>query len=832
MRRPKLPHFVALVLLVSLPIGALVARAADDPRIRTLQRAADDPGLPGWQRDFYRDRLALARQGRLLSPVVGSRVRATDAVLPVWSRIAETPRRQGQSMIVDTLTDRVIVFGGREVAGFSNDVFVLEPEGDRRWHRVLVPGDGPTPRAGHVAVLDGASRRMLVYGGADIDGSYLADVWSLNLDGAPVWTELSPIGPTPSARANHLAVVDTLNRRVLFYGGTNGGFSPLADLCSLSLDAAPAWETLPQFGTVPTQYTASSLLIDARRQRLALAGTQTINYSTQLLMYFLPLSGSAPAWTTYAPPSLNQPPLYNGYHQFVIDDAADRLLCLCNDYSGFTYSLPLVNAGQWFTTPGVGSMPAFRAGRALAFDAPRRRIFVTGGSNSGASSRTTSDLSMLDAAGLAVWTFVAGEPAPRTGHSLAYDPTHGIVHVFGGLADSLQSGYNLQPSNALWSLSSAADSPAWAPVTATGGPLLPREGAAMVVDPIRDRIVLFGGINNYAATNEVWQRPLSGSTAWTRVAVAGNLPHQRGYAAMTYDPVGDRMLVFGGYDPASGATTPYLADVWSLSLDSAPRWTKLLPSGAGPAPRARAQLVFDPAQGRAYVVGGTVGYSSSPTVRAGEVWRLRLTPAPAWELVTRGISADDSYGNDRTCAAFYDPVTAAIVRVTYHEAGYANESLTLKSLVAPVDTSWTDLVFSGAAPPASTTALGVFDSQARRLVWYGGTSIDESGTWALSFGPAPLGAPPAPPREAGSVVVAPNPVRGPATVRFALPRAGRVTLELLDLAGRRVHASEPFECAAGPSEIPIGDLSRLPAGVYFARLTGAVVRSTRVAVVH
>ena len=79
--------------------------------------------------------------------------------------------------------------------------------------------------------------------------------------------------------------------------------------------------------------------------------------------------------------------------------------------------------------------------------------------------------------------------------------------------------------------------------------------------------------------------------------------------------------------------------------------------------------------------------------------------------------------------------------------------------------------------------------------------------------------------------VTPNPGAGDATLHFTLPRAGHARLEVVDLSGRRVWASEG-DFAAGAQSVRWGgraaDGSPVRAGVYFVRLiTADGVRSGR-----
>lgn len=68
--------------------------------------------------------------------------------------------------------------------------------------------------------------------------------------------------------------------------------------------------------------------------------------------------------------------------------------------------------------------------------------------------------------------------------------------------------------------------------------------------------------------------------------------------------------------------------------------------------------------------------------------------------------------------------------------------------------------------------------------------------------------------------IGPNPLRGPATLRFELAAEADVRLELFDLAGRRLHAATFGHRSAGPQQIglPAVWTEGLAAGMYLARV--------------
>src|SRR5262249_14615126 len=104
-------------------------------------------------------------------------------------------------------------------------------------------------RYGHVAAYDTATRRMIVFGGADtINGAQKNDTVILTnangLGGSPVWQPLSPTGTPPSARYGSAATYDATANRLVVFGGRNGT-TPLNDLWVLDRangsGTPPAW---------------------------------------------------------------------------------------------------------------------------------------------------------------------------------------------------------------------------------------------------------------------------------------------------------------------------------------------------------------------------------------------------------------------------------------------------------------------------------------------------------------------------------------------------------------------------------------------------------------
>jgi hypothetical protein len=99
------------------------------------------------------------------------------------------------------------------------------------------------------------------------------------------------------------------------------------------------------------------------------------------------------------------------------------------------------------------------------------------------------------------------------------------------------------------------------------------------------------------------------------------------------------------------------------------------------------------------------------------------------------------------------------------------------------------------------------------------------GVAAFTFAPPPP--PDPPPTHVAIRAITPNPVRAWASIRFALPSAARVSLEVFDLHGRRVATLLRDEArAAGMHDVPFR-AEGLRAGVYFCWLEAGATHGTR-----
>lgn len=163
----------------------------------------------------------------------------------------------------------------------------------------------------------------------------------------------------------------------------------------------------------------------------------------------------------------------------------------------------------------------------------------------------------------------------------------------------------------------------------------PLVGAAMAYYPTAQMVLLFGGDSKGGPTAFTWAgygfpgSPTPGFFWVNLTGAVGLAPSPRYFAAVTYDPTYDGILLFGGQ--FSGAPGDVLGDTWLFRMVGAtPSWTLLSP-GDHPSPRAGAGFAYDPADGYDVLFGGVDDpnyYNDTWTFSAGVWHELRPTPAP------------------------------------------------------------------------------------------------------------------------------------------------------------------------------------------------------------
>lgn len=801
----------------------------------------------------------------------------------IWAELAP-PRLDGPGAVYGPAHERMLLFGGKylERDSLSNDVWEVSLSASPTWTLIETAGEKPAPRIGHVQLYDSRRNRLLVFGG--VDSVTRNDFWVLDLTtDPPAWEAVLPTGSLPPRAAYRQAVYDSLNDRVLVFGGadslddSNNPIGFTGSVWALPADNPTQWAELTPSGTPPTPRAGASVVYDEPRQRMVLFG----GYDGVPLNDAFELSlDSNPAWAPLG--ATGGPPPARAAATFAHDTPEDRLVLfggLALSKLSDVWELDL-SANQWTELFPIGVAPSFRQEAVGIFDAPRDRMVMFGG-----HSDSTADLSdplwALSLGATPEWTVLGNHhPNARLSAASAVDPTRRVMWLHGGLGNAGQS-----VRSDVWALSFVTED-GWVEPESVGDPIGRRYGHSAIYDGANDRLLFFGGMDVALRRNDVWELTLSGTRVWSELSPLGTPPDARMYHTAVYDDVNKRMVVFGG-ETASGT----MNDVWELSLIGPPVWTELHPAGVPP-PTLRGQSgALDHWGNRLILYGGWDGGLSD------SVYVLSLTGEPVWER----LNPSGTPPEDRQFASMVSIGSRMVITGGDRRAlpsGALDDSWLL-SLYPP---SWRELDVGRDTPPARRSHAAGFDDVSFRLTIFGGLGVrTRSDTWQLIMdqavpalvslvsanaraGRVELTWEVSEPLESATVqrstdgatwvalgsvtqdgsgrlayvdldVIAgarygyrlslpggtmsseawvevpvaanfalrgmtPNPSAGSAAlVAFTLPDASPARLEVMDIAGRQVFAREVGSLGPGQHFVRVSDGESLAPGVYLVRLT-------------
>lgn len=315
----------------------------------------------------------------------------------------------------------------------------------------------------------------------------------------------------------------------------------------------------------------------------------------------------------------------------------------------------------------------------LAFDSVRGRAVLVRTLSDGPT--ITWELDSED------WVRKKGSGPTSNTACAAYDPNRGVVVIFGGW-DGLYLDETWEYDGVSWSQTATAMKPP------------ARNGCGMVYDPDQQRIRLFGGfraIGNLGLA-DTWEYD---GVTWVEVDTR-DTPSLRGGMGVTYDPVRQETIVFGGLNGGQ-----LFGDTW---VYDGRNWRE---RSASPAPSARQfpGLAFDPGLGKAVLFGGNAisGDMSDTWTWDGRDW-VELTPG--------------QFPSSRWAKLVYDTVRQAVL---LHGGSGNNDTWAFDG------STWSEVAVSGLPANRYRHALA-YDRSRQVAVLYGGfrSSNFFRDTWHLT----------------------------------------------------------------------------------------------------
>ena len=526
------------------------------------------------------------------------------------------------------------------------------------------------------------------------------------------------------------------------------------------------------------------------------------------------------AWSSLAPGAPS--PIARRESAAIYDDVDNRMVLFGgfgDDVGGYqrwilyndTWQVTLGDNPQWSLLAPADDGPGRRASPQWGYDPARRRFIMFGGY--GYHYPNSTYLEYLND----VWELNLRSPNPhwrelqthgtppigRLAGSAVYDPLHQRFVGFGGTR-----GLPIDT----WTLD-LHDVPTWNIINTSGSRPVGSYGMYSIYDPVRNRMITFGGSTSdeyHGVNNNTWELRLDGTPTWNQLAPTGTLPSARRSGSSIYDPLRNRMVIFGGWDSGPDATA-FLDDTWAMDMNSDPPvWGQLTPAGTTPIRRDVGSTVYDPTHDRMVLFGGWEA-----------TYMLHDTQFLSWGdagSTTSAVANVQGTPSEAQVSWNVQEATAAYTGVYRKDAN--NDWTSVAALVTDASghVQFTD----------PTVQAG--EQYGYQLVVSGERGTTASGEVWVTI-PTTTGIDP------GASVfalrrIAPNPVIDRLNVTFSLSSSEPATVELLDISGRRVLAREVGSMGVGIHNVDLSIGRQNAPGVYFLRLMQGSQTQTRRVVVE
>jgi hypothetical protein len=483
----------------------------------------------------------------------------------------------------------------------------------------------------------------------------------------------------------------------------------------------------------------------------------------------------------------------------------------CDGFNTATWSYSIADR-RWSQLTFDGPTPHARVYGGAVLDSARDRVLLYGGEGSLNGGACFSDAWELPLSAGSEWARVLPDSASHdfgTLQSAIYDPVGDRVVLYDGTS--------------LWELP-FRNGPGWSRIDVTGEAPPGRYRQLAIYDSRRRRMIVLGGAHGPwgSPLGDAWALSLGHSPAWSQLPIDGRqLPAVS--TAAVYDEAGDQIVLLASNFYSSSVATD---STWALPLEGPLRWRLLTSTSPGGLPRRGTAGIYDSRRGRILVFGGGMEWPDSWSGNT-DLWALSLTGRGGWEEIVPAGAYRPTQRTGHTLV--YDPVEDRIIMLGGYIPSYYGYAVNEDGAEFKFGSNqWVRMSGYYDSVPDWVGPSVVFDTRESRAVVFQGDLL-----WALHSSP---GDTPEGHSDAAMTGVAsaqadspnpglalasawPSPFSGRFTVDFALPDANGATLELIDVAGRRIWSGEVGHLGRGPHQMPIHPSSPIRPGVYLIKLS-------------
>lgn len=525
-----------------------------------------------------------------------------------WSQLNtpnSPPARSATGAAYDPIRDRLIIFGGNTLSTDGKNTVVAihdtwEFDGTTWTQRGVANAPALTKPT---LAYDQATNQVILLGLDETSSTKTATSMYLYDANTGNWNQIKPDGLPPCVNDSHVAFDGELNALVLV-----GGVCADSDTTDITYTwDGTKWATLDVGATTLERAFGGAMAYDPTSQFLvqyggsiAFGGTRVGTYALHANQWaripdtFSPVPRSLPVAFSY--PGNDAIYLYAGrdelqtYDEFwtyangmwtqITDDNRPKT---CDSPAGAydsdrkVYEI-VCEAGNvwefdgttWTNKKDSKDKPTIARLRSVAYDANIKKTVLFGGYD---------ETNFLDQTWLwdgTNWTRVKKNPPTQRGQAVMwYDATMKKTIVYGGIGRQ-DTESRIERFGDMWSF----DGSGWTnmKVDPASTPGL-RYSTAYTVDPRTGHALVFGGllynkdsagIETQKYVNDLWD--WNGSK-WTQLTNATG-PDIRENSGFTFDPVSNRMVIFGGYNGR------YFGDLWQFDTASK-SWQQLLVNTSG-----------------------------------------------------------------------------------------------------------------------------------------------------------------------------------------------------------------------------------------------------------